>query len=86
MQFSIERIVEKDPDMVLITPMGSVGNIERRLKEEIESNQAWAGLRAVRGGHVHYLPPEFFLYKPNAKYPEAFAYLARLLYPEVFGR
>ncbi len=83
-QFSMEKIIEKDPDIILIATMGSMENIKKRMKEDIESNQAWAGLRAVKEERVHYLPSEFFLYKPNTKYPEAFEYLAKLLYPEVF--
>ena len=83
-EFSLERIVEKDPDVILITTAGDVEKAKSRIKEDIESNQAWAGLRAVKEGNVHYLPKDLYLYKPNARYPEAIENLAKILYPEVF--
>jgi iron complex transport system substrate-binding protein len=60
--------------------MGDVGEIEDKLKEDLMSNQAWAGLEAVRKGRVHYLPAEYFLYRPNDQFPEAFEYMAKILY------
>ena len=84
-QFSMERIVERDPDIILITTMGDVEKCKDRIKEDIESNQAWGALRAVKEGNVYYLPKEFYIYKPNAKYPEAVEYLAKILYPGVYG-
>ncbi len=82
--FSIEKIIESDPDMIFITTMGDLEKVNKRIKEDIESNEAWASLRAVKEGRLYYLPKELFTYKPNAKYPEAVQYIAELLYPEVF--
>lgn len=82
-EFSMERIVERDPDIILIATMGDVEKCKERIKEDIESSQAWAGLRAVKEGNIHYLPKDLFIYKPNARYPEAIEYLAKILYPGV---
>lgn len=82
--FSIERIIEQDPDIVLITTMGDMTKVEQRIKDDLEKNEAWASLRAVKEGHVYQLPKDMFTYKPNARYAEAFQYLAKILYPEVF--
>lgn len=82
--FSIERIIEQDPDIILITTMGDMTKVEKRIKEDLEANEAWASLRAVKEGKVYQLPKDMFTYKPNARYPEAFEYLAKILYPEVF--
>ncbi|WBW99056.1 ABC transporter substrate-binding protein [Oceanirhabdus sp. W0125-5] len=82
--FSIERIIESDPDIIFITTMGDLEKVNKRIKDDIESNEAWASLRAVKEGRIYYLPKELFTYKPNAKYPEAVQYIAELLYPEVF--
>ncbi len=79
---SLEHIVDRDPDVIFVTPMGDVSEIEEKLKEDLMSNQAWAGLEAVREGRVHYLPTEYFLYKPNDQFPEAFEYMAKILYPK----
>lgn len=83
-EFSMERIVERDPDVILATTMGDVEKSRSRLREDIESNAAWAGLRAVKEGRVYYLPKDLYTYKPNARYPEAMEGLAKILYPEAF--
>ena len=83
-EFSMERIVERDPDIILITTMGDVEKCKARIKEDIESSQAWGGLRAVKEGNVDYLPKDLFIYKPNAKYPEAIENLAKILYPGAY--
>jgi iron complex transport system substrate-binding protein len=83
--FSLERIALLDPDIILINTMGDVDACKERLLHELAANSAWAALRAVRRGRVHYLPKSLFLYKPSAHYPRAFRYLATILYPEVFG-
>ena len=82
--FSIERIIERDPDMIFITTMGDLEKVNKRIKEDIQANEAWSSLRAVKEGKIYYLPKELFTYKPNAKYPDAVKYIAELLYPEVF--
>ncbi|NSW91380.1 MAG: ABC transporter substrate-binding protein [Firmicutes bacterium] len=85
-EFSMERIVERDPDIILITTMGDVEKAKARIKEDIESNQAWAALRAVKEDNVHYLPKDLYIYKPNARYPEAVENLAKILYPGVYEK
>jgi iron complex transport system substrate-binding protein len=80
---SLERIHLEDPDVILVTTMGSGEEFRRRLRDELSANEAWAGLRAVREGRVFVLPNELFLYKPNERFPEAFELLASYLYPGV---
>lgn len=79
---SMERILERDPDVILVTTMGSLESIQEKMREDLESNEAWSGLRAVREGNVVYLPNEFFLYKPNESWPEAFEFLGEVMYSE----
>lgn len=79
-QFSLERIVSLDPDIILLNTMGDVDECTERLYSEFAGNAAWAGLRAVKENRFHVLPKEYFLYKPNAGFPDALAYLADLLY------
>jgi iron complex transport system substrate-binding protein len=78
--FSLERIVELDPDIILLNTMGEVDECRDRLRREFESNAAWSSLRAIQNGRFYVLPKQYFLYKPNDKYPEALRYLAGLLY------
>ncbi|WDV44293.1 ABC transporter substrate-binding protein [Clostridiaceae bacterium M8S5] len=82
--FSIETLIARDPDYIMICTMGDVESCKNRIKNDIETNQAWGSIKAVKNGNVHYLPKEYSVYKPNAKYPEAFKYIAKILYPEVF--
>ncbi|MCT4597278.1 MAG: ABC transporter substrate-binding protein [Vallitalea sp.] len=84
--FSLETIIKEDPDVVLIVTMGDIDKVKERLNSDIESNEAWATLSAVKNKRVFYLPNELFHYKPNARYPEAFQYLGELLYPQVFKK
>ena len=85
MSFSMEKIVEGDPDIILITYMGSLPDIEKRLRAEVESSPAWNGLRAVKNKEVHFLSMKLFLLNPGVLYDEAVSYLAKVVYPEVYG-
>jgi len=81
--FSLERIIQLDPDIILLNTMGDVKACRERLKKEFESNAAWSALRAIQNKRFYVLPKKYFLYKPNDKFAEALQYLACLLYPEL---
>lgn len=83
--FSLEKLVESDPDIIFVTTMGKDPEIEKRMNIDVKSNPAWAGVKAVRNQKVYYLPQELFLLNPGLKYPDAVEYMARIAYPEVFG-
>lgn len=84
--YSLEKLVAADPDMVLVVTMGSnLEDVEKRLRKDVQSNPAWASLRAVKEGRVAFLPSELFQLNPGLKYPAAFEYLAKTVYPEVYG-
>jgi iron complex transport system substrate-binding protein len=84
--FSIEKILQEDPDFIFVQTMGSdLEKITERLKSEALDNPAWASLTAVKEDRYIVLPKDLYLYKPNHKYPEAYEGLAKLIYPEVFG-
>ncbi|MFH1981588.1 MAG: ABC transporter substrate-binding protein [Pseudomonadota bacterium] len=82
--FSLERIVEMDPDLILVNTMGDIGKSKDRLTRDLTENAAWATLRAVRENRIHLLPKELFLYKPNADFPRSLQYLAAIMYPDAF--
>jgi iron complex transport system substrate-binding protein len=79
-QFSLEKILEMDPDYIFVQTMGTVEKAQARLESDILSNPAWNGLSAVQGDRYLYLPKELFLYKPNMKYPDAYQYLVDLIH------
>lgn len=81
--FSVENIIEADPDYIFVIPMGNDdAAAEKNLKENVESNPAWSSLTAVQNNHYILLPKDKFLYKPNARWAESYAYLADLLHAE----
>ena len=79
--FSVENIIETDPDYIFVIPMGNDDALaEKNLKENVESNPAWSSLTAVQEGRYILLPKDLFMYKPNARWAESYAYLADLLH------
>lgn len=80
--FSMEQVIARDPDLILIKTMGDISKCKERLEKDIKSHEAWSGLKAVKAGEVHFLPNDLFMYKANERYPEAFDYLAKILYKE----
>ena len=83
--YSMEKLVEGDPDIVLITYMGSREDIEKRLRDDVRSNPAWNGLRAVKNEQVFFLPMELFLLNPGIHFDVSVDYMAKVVYPDVFG-
>jgi iron complex transport system substrate-binding protein len=81
--FSMERVIERDPEYILVTTMGDEATVRAKVKQDLESNPAWAQLQAVKNGKVLYLDKELFIYKPNARYAEAVEAMAKILYPGV---
>lgn len=80
-EFSVENIIEADPDYIFVIPMGNDdAAAEKNLKENIENNPAWSSLTAVQNNHYILLPKDKFLYKPNARWADSYAYLADLLH------
>ena len=78
--FSVEKIIETDPDYIFVIPMGNDDALaEKNLKENVESNPAWSILSAVVNDRYILLPKDQFLYKPNALWDQSYAYLADLL-------
>lgn len=82
--YSVEKLVELQPDYIFITVHGSTEVGERMIREELESSPAWNSLNAVKSGNLHVLPTELFLVNPVYDYDEPLEYLAEIVYPEVF--
>lgn len=82
-ELSMEIIIDKDPDFIFVTVMGS--DTEKaldRLKKDVQSNPAWNNLSAVKKDRYIVLPKELFHYKPNLRWDEAYEYLMEILYGE----
>ena len=84
--YSIEALVNKNPDMIFFTSMGPKDKIENTINNTVESNPAWNSLQAVQQGKVYVLPENYFLLNPGLDYPAAVEYMAKLAYPEAFNQ
>lgn len=82
--FSIEALLSQNPEVILISTMGSVEKAQATVDAMIAENPAWQEVDAVKNGRVHYLDKNLSVYKPNQRYEEAFKMVAELLYPEAF--
>lgn len=80
--YSMERIMADNPDVILVKTMGDMDVCENKLEKEFRMHPGWSSLKAVKQNRLHFLPKEYFMYKPNRLYPVAFRYLFRLLYPQ----
>jgi iron complex transport system substrate-binding protein len=79
--FSLEAIIEMDPDFIFVIPMGNDATAAtKNLEEATAANPAWATLGAVQNGRYITLDPEHFLYKPNNKWAESYQIIFDHLY------
>lgn len=83
--YSLETLVESDPDLIFVVTMGKTAEVERTMGVEVKNNPAWSALRAVRNQRVFFLPSELFLLNPGLRIPEAAEYMAKLAYPEAYA-
>lgn len=79
---SLEKVIEADPDFIFYTTMGDDAKALAYLRDNLESNEAWKELSAVKNGNFVQLPKEMFHYKPNAKWGDAYQYIYDIIYGE----
>lgn len=83
--FSMEKIIEEDPDFIFVQTTGSdMEKIKERLVQDVESNPAWSSLTAVKNNRYIVLPKDLYMIKANHRYVEAYEGLAEIIYPEIF--
>ncbi|MFC2638122.1 MAG: ABC transporter substrate-binding protein [Mitsuokella sp.] len=80
--YSLETLVEQNPDVLFITSMGDLKEIKAGMDKTMEENPAWQTIHAVKNGHVYYLPQDLFLLSPGIHYPDAVRTMASCIYPE----
>ncbi|MCH4891050.1 ABC transporter substrate-binding protein [Acidaminobacter sp. JC074] len=83
-EFSLERLLEADPDFIFVQSMSDIEKVQANLQENLESDPAWNALSAVKNGKYIFLDRSLFHYKPNTDYAEAYKQLAKIIYPEIF--
>lgn len=83
--FSMEYLLAKDPDLILLITHGDYDKASKKYIRELSRHPAWKGLRAIREKRLHLLPFELFGVNPSVRVADAVEYIARLMYPEVFA-
>lgn len=83
--YSLETLVAQNPDIIFVTSMGSIKEIQKHMDDEMISNPAWQAIPAVANHRVYYLPQDMFLLSPGLHYPDAVEYMAKLIYPMEFN-
>ncbi|MEW6227756.1 MAG: cobalamin-binding protein [Bacillota bacterium] len=73
-QFSAEAVIERDPEVVILTGFN---------KAEALARPAWQGISAYGSGRVHELHPDL-LVRPGPRLVQGLEELAKLLHPEAF--
>lgn len=84
--FSMETIIQKDPDVILVTSMlGDDTSPQQVIEKKLGNDPLWKNLRAVKENRVIYLPQKYFLYNAGADFVKAIEYMAKALYPDIYG-
>jgi len=79
--FSVESVIELNPDYILVSPMGNDDAAAmKNLEEATAANPAWATLDAVKNGRYLTLDRTLFQYKPNARWSTSYQTLYDILY------
>ncbi|MFF2908043.1 ABC transporter substrate-binding protein [Paenibacillus sp. NPDC057934] len=83
--FSMEKLVELNPDYIFIVVHGSDEDARRMIKSQLQSNPTWKSLQAVQSGHLNILPPSMFVTNPGLKVSESVAYMKQIVFPSSSG-
>ena len=81
--YSPERIVEKNPDVVLTMSLGGPPGTPKT-SEALRSNPALSTIKAVKDGRVHEVDHIVYLQSAGPRVSQVLDELPRLLYPNVF--
>lgn len=82
--YSPERIVEKNPDVVLTMSLGGPPGTPKTA-DALKSNPALSTLKAVREGRVYEVDHVTYLQSAGPRVSQVLDELPRLLYPNVFA-
>lgn len=80
-----EDVVEKDPDVIIVTPCG-FGN-ERTLQEMhlIAEKPGYAGVKAVKENHVYVADGNRYFNRPGPRLVDSLEMMAEMIYPAHFN-
>lgn len=78
-QLNTERIVQSNPQLILIMTHGNPEAVKSGFLQEMKVNAAWSSMSAVQNGHVQVLPSSLFGTNPGTRVTEALNQLHGLL-------
>lgn len=78
-QMNTERIIQSNPQLILIMTHGNPEEVRKGFLKEMQSNAAWSGLDAVKNDRVEILPSTLFGTNPGTKVIDALDFLYDLL-------
>ncbi|MCR8844934.1 ABC transporter substrate-binding protein [Paenibacillus sp. SC116] len=78
-QLNTERVVEADPDVILIMTHGDSEDVEKGFIKEMEGNPSWHSITAVRDGRIHVLPADLFGTNPGTRVVDAVKWIKERL-------
>lgn len=70
-QLNTERIIEANPQHILLMSHGDSDTLEEGFLKEMEKNPAWNSLEAVKAGNIEVLPADLFGTNPGTRVLEA---------------
>lgn len=68
---SVEKIVERNPEVVMLITHGEPEAVKEAFEKEMKENAGWKNLDAVKNGNVVVLPSHLFGTNPGTKVTEA---------------
>ena len=80
--YSIEALVESNPDNIFMIPITTSGDATVALASATTDNPAWSTLTAVSSGHYQALDPKLFVYKPCENWDAAYQAIFDVMYPD----
>ena len=79
-----ERLLEDDPDVILLMPCGFSMDRTAAELETLASRPGWAGLKAVREQQVYLADGNQYFNRPGPRIAESLEILAEILHPQIF--
>ena len=81
-EYSLERIVEKNPDVIIAISPGPQSNATT---QALSRSPIWSSLSAVKAGRVNEVDPIIYVQSAGPRVGQILDELPRLLYPTVFA-
>ena len=78
---SMEFIAERNPEVIFIVTHGGAEMTQEKVLANLDKNNVWNGIAAVKNNRVYLLPYQIFAVNPGTRVGEALAVVAGHMYP-----